>query len=81
MSIVLNPSLAVQNSLAMIAALSCVEFIREIPLYTAGATPNTKTITVKLLLAIIIVIVVIVLMTTFAGPDQPLPPGLGDARS
>lgn len=82
MSIILNPSLAAQNSLAMIAALSCVEFLREIPLYSAGSEPSKKTITIKLIIAIIIVCIVMFIMFTYAGPDvPPAQPGSATVRS
>lgn len=75
MSIILNPSLAAQNGLAMVAALSCVEFLREIPIYAAGEEPSKKSITVKFLLAIIVVLVVMFIMFTYShGP--PAPPAL-----
>jgi hypothetical protein len=74
MSIILNPSLAAQNSLAMIAALSCVEFLREIPLYSAGAEPSKKTLTTKFLIAVIIVFAVMIIMFTYEAPDVHVPP-------
>lgn len=74
MSLILNPSLAAQNSLAMIAALSCVEFLREIPLYSAGTDPSKKSLTIKFLIAMIIVITVMFIMFTYAVPDAHAPP-------
>jgi hypothetical protein len=81
MSLSLNPSLAVQNSLAMIAALSCVEFIREIPLYAAGDKPSGETMKIKLLLAVIIVFTVLMIMFIFAVPEAHAQPGSATVRS
>jgi hypothetical protein len=84
MALVLNPSLAAQNGLAMIAALSCVEFIREIPLYSAGDTPSKKSITIKFIIALIIVLIVMFIMITYARADahvQPLLSGSATAQS
>ena len=76
MSIILNPSLAAQNGLAMVAALSCVEFLREIPLYAAGEEPTKKSIVVKFLLAVITVLIVMFIMFTYSHgpPVQPVQP-------
>ena len=64
MSLVLNPSLMVQNGAAMIAALSCVECIREIPIYYSGDGSNYNLLMIKLVIAVVIVIGLLIMMFT-----------------
>jgi uncharacterized membrane protein len=62
MSLVLNPSTMVQNGAAMIAALSCVECIREIPIYYAGDGSNYNLLIIKLTIAVIVVVGLLIMM-------------------
>lgn len=73
MSIVLNPSLAAQNGLAMIAALSCVEFIREIPIYANGTSDDKKSLFIKFLLAVIVVFTIMFIMFIYDQPGAHVP--------
>jgi hypothetical protein len=61
--IVLNPSTAIQNGAAMVAALTCLEFIREIPAYASGAPLHV--LIIKSLIAIIVVIGILIIMFTW----------------
>lgn len=78
-TLLLNPSLAVQNGLVMIGALSFVEFLREIPLYLAGEEPSKKTITVKFMIALAVISIVLIIMITYAHDAhvQHVQPGSG----
>lgn len=71
MSFILNPSLAVQTSLSMIGALSCVEFLREVPLYLSGKGDSSYQLLIsKLILALVIVTIIMYVLFTFATSEH-----------
>lgn len=81
MSIVLNPSTAVQSGLTLIAALTCVDFIRDIPsAYSNNEIVFNEMIFVKFLLAFVVVMIVLVIMFTCAQPPSTQG-GSEDARA
>ena len=72
MSLTLNPSTAVQSGLTLIAALTCVDFLRDLPSLSHSADKN-ELLMVKFLLSIIIVMTVLIIMFTFS-PASPVAP-------
>lgn len=71
MSFIPNPSLVIQNSMAMVGALACVEFIREIPIYAAGKEVSAgRLLLVKLFIAVIVVTMILMVLFTFAPSER-----------
>lgn len=74
MSLTLNPSSAVQSGLTLIAALTCVDFLRDLPSLAHGVDKNELLI-VKFLLSVIIVLTVLIIMFTWSSsPASPAGP-------
>lgn len=72
MSLSLNPSTAVQNAAAMVAALTCLEFIREIPQCINGAS-TTRVLFIKFVIAVIVVLGILLIMFKFHEEPQIRP--------
>lgn len=71
MALVLNPAFVMQNSLAMIGSLSCVEFLREVPLYLSGNEDSSaKLLYIKLIIAVIIVTTIMIFIFTYSASEH-----------